>query len=138
MNSIMYLVSGMIQQTCEVPGIFYHQYLVPEYSYILPLKFISEKKSVSPARSVILIHDSDLCMHEEQTTKAARPNEAMSDRLVLLLSLLLLLLPLTPDLPLLLLCCYRHRTDNVRREPVSVYSRGVGMLYVFLFPFRNA
>ena len=49
--------------------------------------------------------DSALCMHEEQPTKSARPNEAMSDWLVLLLSLLLLLLlSLLPALPLLLLC----------------------------------
>ena len=49
-------------------------------------------------------------MHEEQPTRAARPNEAMSDRLVLLLSLLLfLMLPLLPALPMLLLCCYQHR-----------------------------
>ena len=88
----------------------YHQYLAPEYSYVLSLHLISEKKNVSPARSVILIHGSDLCMHEEQPTRAARPNEAMSDRLVLLLSLLLfLMLPLLPALPMLLLCCYQHR-----------------------------
>ena len=100
----MYLVSGMIQQQqYEVPGILYHQYLVPEYSYVLPLHFISEKKSVSPVRSVVLIHGPALCMHQEQPTKSARPNEAMSDGLVLLLSLLLLLLlPLLPALPLLL------------------------------------
>ena len=94
----------------------YHQYLAPEYSYVLSLHLISEKKNVSPARSVILIHGSDLCMHEEQPAKAARPKEAMAGRLLLLLSLLLLLrLPLLPASPLLQLCCYRHRTDNVRR-----------------------
>ena len=78
---------------------------------MLPLHVISERKTYRPQGSyLVLIHGSDLCMHEEQPTKAARPNEAMSDRLVLLLSLLLfLMLPLLPALPMLLLCCYQHR-----------------------------
>ena len=132
----MYHVPGIRYDIAAVRSIPYHQYLVPEYSYVLLLLyFYFGKKRISPATSVILIHGSGLCIHEEQPTKATRPNEAMSDRLVLVLSLpLLLLLPLLPALPLPLLCCYRHRTDNVRREPVSVYSRGVGMLYAFLFP----
>ena len=85
-----------------------------------------------------MIYGSDFRMNELQPTKAARPHEAMCDRLVLLLLLLLLLLlPLLPALPLVLLCCYRYRTDNVRREPVSVFSRGVGLLYTFCFYLRT-
>ena len=100
----MYLVSGMIQQQCEVyySTSTWYQNIHTSAAFYFEKK---KKKRVSPARSVILIHGSDLCMHEEQPTKAARPNEAMSDRLVLLLSLLLLLLlPLLPALPLPLLC----------------------------------
>ena len=107
----MYHVPGIRYDIAAVRSIPYHQYLVPEYSYVLLLLyFYFGKKRISPATSVILIHGSGLCIHEEQPTKATRPNEAMSDRLALLLSLLLfLMLPLLPALPMLLLCCYQHR-----------------------------
>ena len=130
----MHHVSGMIQQQYEV------YFTSTWYQKIhTSAAFYFGKKNVSPVRSAILIHGLDLCMHEEQPTKAARPNKAMRDRLVLLLLLqLLLLLPLLPAFPLLLLCCYRYRTDNVRREPVSVYSRRVGLLYThFRFHLRT-
>ena len=112
----------------HVPGIRYDTAAVRSTWYVIPpvpgtrifintsAVFYFGKKNVLPARTVILIHGSDLCMHEEQPAKAARPKEAMAGRLLLLLSLLLLLrLPLLPASPLLQLCCYRHRTDNVRR-----------------------
>ena len=96
---------------------------------------ISEIKRISPAGSVILIHGSDLCMHEEQPTKAARPNEAMCDRLVMLLLLLLLLLP----------CCSAARfatavavvlpIPHIRREKgtrIGVLAGGGAAVHIFV------
>ena len=40
----MYHVPGIRYDTAAVQSILYHQYLIPEYSYVLPLHFISEKK----------------------------------------------------------------------------------------------
>ena len=89
---------------CIIPGIRYDTAAVRSTWYAIPPVpgtriFIRtstafyfgkrRKKSVSPARSVILIHGSALCMYEERPTKLASPNKAMSGRLVLLLSLLI-------------------------------------------------
>ena len=86
---------------CIIPGIRYDTAAVRSTWYAIPpvpgtrifirtsAAFYFEKKSVSRATLVTLIHGSALCMYEEQPTKLASPNKAMSGRLVLLLSLLI-------------------------------------------------
>ena len=75
------------------------------HTYFHCILFRKKKKSI--ARKVGRTDSRFRFIYARRATHqvGTRPNEAMSERLVLLLSpLLLLLLPLLPALPLLLLC----------------------------------
>ena len=97
--------------------------------------FYFGKTSVSPARSVILIHGSASCMHEEQPTKSAhvRTRRCLKGWCCYCRRYYCCCYHCCP----LCHCCCCADTDtvdNVRRDAVSVYSPGVRMLYTFSFP----